>query len=402
MNWDFIDRGGVQRYLLLLALTAGLTWGFRWSVQAPYLRGLGYSGTEYGLLGAASVFTTALFTFLSGFLSDLFGARKVIIIGLLSVFLAMLFISIPSTLYIVVGFLLSGMGGGLWWTAETVLVSRAVREEKLHYAFSYVGAANSIGGAAGSFLGWFPVLLSKYSGIGLIDAYSWSIRIISLLVFIQLYSVLHVREQRTAVMEKRDYKQILRGVRGLGKFYYIILIEILIGLGAAMSIHNIDYYFSAKYNTTSAELGSIFGLQQLIMAFIMIALPSIADTVGGPLKLYLLITFPSIPLLIGMTLTNNYLVASALFLIRSIMMNVANPLFNAFSMSLVPSEKRGIASAFISLSWTLPGGGGRALGGFLLDIDLELPLRLTAALYTFSLTLLALIFGRSRNSHEKQ
>jgi hypothetical protein len=55
-------------------------------------------------------------------------------------------------------------------------------------------------------------------------------------------------------------------------------------------------------------------------------------------------------------------------------------------------ELRGTASAFLSLSWTIPAGGGRAVGGWLLDIDLELPLRLTAVFYTIALTTLALAF----------
>ena len=73
-------------------------------------------------------------------------------------------------------------------------------------------------------------------------------------------------------------------------------------------------------------------------------------------------------------------------------MNVANPLYNAFIMRLVPMELRGTASALLSLSWTIPAGIGRAVGGLLLDIDLELPLRLTALLYTIALAILAVFF----------
>ncbi|MCE4622247.1 MAG: hypothetical protein F7B19_02900, partial [Desulfurococcales archaeon] len=55
-------------------------------------------------------------------------------------------------------------------------------------------------------------------------------------------------------------------------------------------------------------------------------------------------------------------------------------------------ELRGTASAFLSLSWTIPAGGGRAVGGWLLDKDLELPLRATAVFYTIALTILATVF----------
>ncbi len=104
------------------------------------------------------------------------------------------------------------------------------------------------------------------------------------------------------------------------------------------------------------------------------------------------VTGSSVPLLVAMTLVDNYPVAATLYLARSVLMNVANPLYNAFIMRLVPMELRGTASALLSLSWTIPAGIGRAVGGLLLDIDLELPLRLTALLYTIALAILALFF----------
>ncbi len=93
-----------------------------------------------------------------------------------------------------------------------------------------------------------------------------------------------------------------------------------------------------------------------------------------------------------MTLVNDYFVASTLYLIRSILMNVSNPLYTAFALSLVPRDKRGIATSILNLSSRIPTGIGRAIGGWLLDIDYELPLRITALLYSISLTFLASCF----------
>lgn len=189
--------------------------------------------------------------------------------------------------------------------------------------------------------------------------------------------------------EQGRSRNLLPRLRGFPHaFYLVIMAEAIIGLGAAMSVHNIDYYFAAKYGVTSGELGTLFGAQQLVMAGLMFVLPGLADRAGGTVRLYLLLTSTSIPLLIGMTLTNDYLVAASLFLIRSILMNVANPLFTAFAMTLTPIEYRGVATSLLNLSWTLPAGVGRAVGGWLLDKDLELPLRLTALLYAVGLAII--------------
>ncbi|MEB3773777.1 MAG: MFS transporter [Desulfurococcales archaeon] len=373
---------GVPRELLLLSIVSGVSGGLLWSVQAPFLRSLGYSGAEYGLLGGIGVVSGALSTMAAGILSDRFGARKVLTLGVCIYGLSLLLISRGTLPALILGFTLLGASNGFYWTSNKALLARLGDDETLHYNLSYYAAAGSLGGALGSFLGWAPVYVSRVMGWELVDAYRASIRIIALTALIAAPLALRVEEARGG--GGTNIMGIVRGIRG--PFMRLAVLEMVIGFGAAMSIHNIDYYFALKYGVTSGELGSVFGVQQMVMGLLMLKLPGLSDRLGGPLKVYLLVTLSSIPLLIGMTLTSNYLLASTLYLVRSILMNVATPLFEAFALSLVPRSFRGVASSILSLSWTLPASGGRVVGGYLLDINVELPLRLTALLYTISLT----------------
>ena len=379
-----------MRLLLVLAGLGGATWGVAWSVLAPYLRGLGYSGAQYGLVGSTAVLSSALMTLLAGTLSDRLGSRKVIAAGLAGQSLAMLLISSGDPARVAAGFFLNGASNAMSFTGQQALVSRSGSDERLHYTFSYVAAAGTLGGALGSFAGWLPVLASRHLGVGLIQAYRATLAFSSLLPLAGILAVAPLRED---LGSPRGGGSILEGWRRLGgRFARVALANVLVGFGAAMSIHNIDYYFAAKYNVTSAQLGSVLGLQQLVMAYLMTRMPRLADRVGSPLKVYLAVSYSSVPLLVAMTIVDSFPVAAALYLVRSVLMNVANPLFNAVVMRLVPRSLRGTASAVLSLSWTLPASGGRAVGGYLLDVDLELPLRLTAALYTLALTYIALLF----------
>ncbi len=387
--------GGLYRRLIALALLGGATWGIVWSVLAPYLRALGYSGAEYGAMGGSAVVTGAVFTLAGGVLSDRLGARRVVAFGLAANALALTLIATGDKLLAAAGFLLNGAANGLSFTSQQALIARSERDERLHYAFSYVAAARTLGGAAGSFLGWAPVLASRSLGIDLVYAYRLTLHAAALLPLAAIPVALGIREEFPGPSAGRAS---LRGLLGFDRRFYIVAASnVLIGFGAAMSIHNIDYYFAAKYGVTSAELGSVFGGQQLVMAALMTRMPRLADRFRGPLRVYLAVSASSIPLLVAMTFTNDYYVAAGLYLVRSVLMNVANPLFNAFVMTLVPREKRGAASALLSLSWTLPAGGGRAVGGYLLDVDLELPLRVTALLYTLALAVIAASFpGETR------
>ncbi|MEB3766026.1 MAG: MFS transporter [Desulfurococcales archaeon] len=387
MDQDPMYRATMKK-VIILGLLLGVSQGLIWSILAPYLRLLGYSGTQYGLVGSTAVLSGGLFTLVGGILSDKIGARKVVAIGLAVLSLGLYLVSSGDMILVAVGFFLSGIANGFIFTSEQALLARIGKDEVLHYTFSYVMAASTLGGAIGSFIGWTPVYISKTQGIELAELYRLSIIFAGVIPLLLVPLALSIKERGVKGQGKTKIS-----IRGLPRrFYYIAMVNILIGFGAAMSIHNIDYYFVSKYGVTSQELGSVLGLQQLVMAYLMLHMPRLADKYGGVLRVYLIVSASSIPLLIGMTLTNNFIIAAGLYLVRSILMNVANPIFNAFVMKLVPEEKRGLASAFLSLSWTIPAGGGRAVGGYLLDINLELPLRLTALLYTIALTTLAYIF----------
>ncbi len=371
----------VPRELLILGAASGVSWGLLWSVYAPFLRELGYSGAEYGILGGVAVVSGTLATGLAGLLSDRIGARKVLAASLLLYSLSLLLLSTGSWALLLAGSIIQGISNGFYWTSNKALLARIGDDSKLHYNLSYYAAAGSFGGAAGSILGWAPVYASNTLGVDIVDAYRYTIRIVAFSSLLLAPLALRVKGEAGS---RASLKSMVKGLRG--PFLKLAVFEMVIGFGAAMSIHNIDYYFALKYKVSSGELGSVFAAQQAVMGILMLRLPGLSDRLGGPLKLYLAVTLSSIPLLIGMTLTNSYLIASILFLVRSILMNVANPLFEAFALSLVPRELRGVASSLLSLSWTIPASGGRVVGGFLLDINVELPLRLTAVLYTVALT----------------
>lgn len=389
--------GKLQFPMITIGFLLGVVQGIAWATMAPYLRGIGFTGKMYGLYGGLNVLTLAIVTFIAGPLSDRYGGRIVSLVGIIFSGIGFIVLSQGTITLIYTAALINGLGGGMLYTGVTVLLSRTGLDRDMHYRFSYFSASQTMGGGIGSFLGWAPVYASRLFSTTIIMAYMETFFILGIVAILSFPLLLTVREERL----EQGNRGFLSGFHGLGAFWWIAIVNALIGFAAAMSIHNIDYYFTVKYNVNSGLLGSVFGIQQLIMALIMIAMPHISDRVGGPLKLYLVVSYCSIPLLVLITLTNNYTLASSLFITRSILMNVANPLFQSFALSLVPFEKRGVASSLMSLSWTLPAGFGRMVGGYLFDIDLELPLRLTAGIYTISLTILGILFYPSKRASER-
>ena len=286
------------------------------------------------------------------------------------------------------------------------MVSRVVKEERYYYVYPYIDALDMVGNAIGSYAGWLPEIIVKTYGLSYLEVYRYTLlttAMLSLLAIIPLIKIKIVETPKTSRSVKgfvESFKGIPRSTwRVIGK---IMVFEALIGLGAAMSIHNISYYFMLKYGIESGELGTLYGTESLLMALLMMFMPKVSEFVGSPLKAFVLVSFTSIPPLVAITFVNNYLLAFALYIVRTVLMNVASPLFTAFMMAVVPSDHRGKASSIVDLSRSVPSAIGRGLGGYMLGIDLELPLRITAIIYTLSLTYLFLVFRSDKLSRTKK
>lgn len=78
-------------------------------------------------------------------------------------------------------------------------------------------------------------------------------------------------------------------------------------------------------------------------------------------------------------------------------MNVASLLYTAFLMSIIPLEHRGKTSSILGIARRIAIIPGRSIGGYLLEINLELPLKTTAVLYTLGLRLLAILLRREES-----
>jgi hypothetical protein len=279
---------------------------------------------------------------------------------------------------------------GSYWIALTTLTSKSLRDEELDKAFAYTRSSSLLGMSIGSFMGWIPVIVMNLTGKPIIAIYRASILISGLMIIPISLQALGLKEEYARVEEKIVEGGIDRTV--LTTFLKLSIIQIVIGFGAALSIHNIDYYFVLKFNVSSGELGSAFGVENFLLALLMLYMPKFSKKVGGPLKAYLIATTPSIPLIIAITLTNQYAYAVAFFIVRTILMNVSSPLYDAFQMALLPISYRGRGSAVLSIAWAVPTSIARGLSGYLLDLNLELPLRITSILYASALTLLVLLF----------
>ena len=388
----------LPRGLLVFSFVDVALMSIVWVVEAPYLRLLGFTPLEYGILGSIMAVTSLAGLVTVGWLTDRFKAVPLIVLSLLLRLLCLILLvtGVKELIYLSAG--IGGFASPLLWVPFEVLISRIVEKERYHYAYPYIHAFTQVGNAIGAYSGWIPELTSKAYGMNILELYRLTIIVSAFAALLLIHLLRGIKEQHPILAKGGGLLDTIRGVprdvwRVMGK---LALAEALIGLGASISIHNISYYFILKYKVGSGGLGTLYGSENLVMAFLMLLLPKLSERLGGSLRTYVIISSTSIPLLIGITLVNNYYMAMTLYIARTVLMNVAHPLLTAFTMNIIPPEHRGKASSIMGLSWQIPTVPGRSIGGYLLQVGLEAPLRITAALYVAALTYLMIAFRRHK------
>ncbi len=382
--------------LVVFYFMYSFTQSIRWVIGAPFLRAIGFTPLEYGVLGSVMASAGLVSTGISGWLVDHYGSKKIIYSSLAMTIVSNILFVTGNYPLIYASAALLGLASAMTWIPLDVLVSRITSRELYHYAYPYLMSLSAFGGAIGSYTGWIPRIIVGYGIIGEVEAYKLSI-LFSTILYIPCLVLVH--KVKADIVEAgsvtEGFKGFLSIPRGLANTIIKLAVpEILIGFGAALSIHNISYYFMLKYNVGSGGLGTLFGTEQLVMAGLMLLLPRLREKLGGSLKTYIILSSTSIPLLIAITFLTNYYVAIALYITRTVLMNVASPLYTAFLMYIVPAEHRGKVSSLIGVARRIAIIPGRSLGGYLLGVSLELPLRLTALFYSTALGLLAVWFRR--------
>ncbi|MEM3220548.1 MAG: hypothetical protein QXV43_04370, partial [Thermoplasmata archaeon] len=83
---------------------------------------------------------------------------------------------------------------------------------------------------------------------------------------------------------------------------------------------------------------------------------------------------------------------SSLYIIRTILMNVAGPIQSSFEFSLIPKDFRMITSSLLSLSWVGMNSLSAYLGGILITISLNIPFYSCNAFYLSSAIMYYIFF----------
>lgn len=378
---------GFSRDAKLVIVYSFMGWlggNIAWFILPFYYSSLGMNFSKIGVLFSISTIFQASLLLASGQISVKLGYRRTILVAVGLFFIGRLLqVFVPQFWAFALASAIFGIGMALEGPALMSLLSEEVTEEKRHYLFSLNAALGTIGAALGMYLGGLlPKLLDGS------NPYKMTLLFVALLIpiqgiFIFLVSPVLGREEKRLKLERELMIKILK----------FSIPSALIGLGAGVTIPYMGLWFNKRFGTSLESIGGLFALQQFIMGIGTFTLPMIADKFGS-VKTIVSFNGSATALILMMPFSPTFPVAAFIYTIRTIFMNIVNPIWDAFMMRFFTKEERATALALRNLSWTATFGIGQLIGGRIFDISLTMPFFITGGLYALSMVTFWVLFAK--------
>jgi MFS family permease len=377
------------KILIFGSFVVGIVMSIFGFTASLYLYALGYTTVEIGEIGAVSMATTAIFLIPAGYLTDRYNKKKLMLLGasLNSVFL--LLYVLPAFPVLIFANILGGIGNSIVMPNISALLAENSNSDNRKFVFTTNALMNQIGNALGTALGGvMPDLIKNTSFGSIILGFQFVFIIAFFFTILRLASIFFLDVKQTPT--ERKGMLIPGSWKLISKF---ALTQMLIGFGAGVTIPWFQIYFKIRFDASYTSLGIAFFATNVIMGISLLIMPLLAERKGSVFAIIVTQAL-AIVVLVAIPNTDVFLIAVIFYIIRSVLMNIANPIVNAFTMSVVPANERGAATAMNTLAWNATWSAGYYVGGYVISQNLELIFYITAVFYVLYITTFYIFFRK--------
>lgn len=383
------------------SVLAAISDAFVWFLLTLYLDSLGYSEVELGSVIFAMSISSTLPLMLCGYLSDRFGRRRMIFIGVMMRIIGLgLLVRANSLVDFYLGASVWGLGHAAHMPSFMGFLSEKVEEQRRKFLFGFQMFGSMIASASTVLVaGMLPDFLSSSYNWTLQESYGIIFLISMWFCILQLFPLMLTREKSPGVCravsapDSRD-KKLLPPVPRVTLILLCIPMALL-GLGAGLVIPFFQVYFRWRFDTSIQNIGILFSFTQFLWAGAYLLMPNIAERKGS-VRAITTVQVAAIIALVAIPISPNFYFVAVAYITRMVLMNSTWPIFQSYSLSQVPREHRSLTLSATNFSFNVMKAVTPLVGGYLFAQSLELPFFITAILYTVA-TVTFFIFFRRRD-----
>lgn len=342
------------RLYLLSVILSGVGFGIYRLLFNFYILSQDYSESFLGTLITVNSFVALLGALPAGFVSDALGRKRTLLLGS-----ALSALSIAGVVWwrSPVGFIamnvLSGLGQSLIGVTGSPFLMENSREEERSYLFSFSFGLQTLAGFAGNWLGGhMPAWAGSLMGVSATStvAYANALKAVALINALAIFPLALLRRNRQAETTRSLFAPFQYAREKPRMLITLIGPMWITAIGAGLLMPFVNVFYRTTYNQSDATIGTLFAIGSLAMGLGLLAAPPLADRMGK-IHMVVLTQALSIPFLFLMGFAPWFWLSAIAYLVRLALMNMSNPIYQAFVMEHVEPEARATVSSLVSMSW---------------------------------------------------
>ncbi|MDH5645898.1 MAG: MFS transporter, partial [Candidatus Heimdallarchaeota archaeon] len=351
-----------------------------------------------GYTSAATGIAMTLVVFPSGYLSDKYRRDYLLKIASICGTIALFFTGIANNIeFILIGLIFWGLTQGISRPSIESLLADSIPSGNRSDVYSKLHLVRNVGMSVGPF---FNVLIFLLIGDEWDLQKLRQVMLIGLLIsFLSLLFLLFISDdnslgnQSEALDINEETKISLSEQFTLSKKsipYILVTSNLLIGVGAGMTIKFFPIFFLDIYNLKPISVNLIMGVTTIFTGITAIIAQKKSVSKGRAKMIFIVQSFATVSLFIIAFYPVIYILIP-LFILRGALMNASQPLSRSILMDFIPKKNRGKWNSMEAFAWGFFWNFSAALGGILIEnYDYRVNFIITGLIYTVG-TLLILI-----------
>jgi MFS family permease len=364
----------------------------------------GFDRQFLGLVNAMPSLAALLFSIPLGMLSDRIGRKKSMLLGLaiaMVSYASLVMMSSASGL-IILSFLV-GVGNTLYTISQAPFLMGISTSENRALLFSLNFGLNTLAGAVGNlFAGQLPATFGRLLNVSADSTMAYEAVLLSCVVLgsFALVPIFFIHELPLSNPGRQVQKRTgFFSVFLKPMVWRLFLPNLLLGIGASILIPYMNIFFRERFSLPDGVLGLLFSLSALLTGLGTIVGPFLARGLQSKVKTIVLTQGVSLIFLLLTGFAPMAWLAATGFLLRTALMNMANPLFSAFAMEQITPDEQGTVNSILTMAWTIGWATCQYVSGVIQKYYGFTPLFIaTSVLYCTSTVLVWIFFKRSERS----
>ncbi len=346
-------------------------YGFLSIVLAIYLKLIGFNDILIGLVLAATLVNSVIFTLIASFYADRIGRRKILVIyAVLMSIAGFVFLVTDSYVALIAAALVgtinvTGSETGAFLSIEQALLPQTVSDARKRTAvFALYNMAGTFAMSAGILLSGLPSVFQQH-GLSQVESVKPLFLLYSLFGIAVLVIYLSLSKKVELSSEAARTRQTLSPAskKIVGKLSGLFAVDSFAGGFVIQSI--ISFWFFSKFGVELTTLSYIFSIAGVLTAFSFFAAAKIAGRIGL-VNTMVFTHIPSDVLLILVGFAPTLPLAIGFYLARMTLSQMDVPTRQSYIVAVVSEDERVAASGFTNISRNVSQAISPSLTGYIL------------------------------------